>query len=267
MKNKITIAIPIVSYNNEEKDFFKKCIEGISKQKNEEFILSIVTYEELSPEIEKDMEGLKLKYPPVFNYLNDSFKNIEMNYAEVVNATSKGITTEYFSIIQFDDVILDSYVTNFYNHSEHYDASVFLPIVLNHNGVEFTQTTNEVVWNVNFSSKLGYLDLDSLQKYPTVFSFVGAIYKTQDFLDLNGFKLNIKRYFELEFILRILHKGLNVFVIPKFSVKHTVNRSNSIEEYYNKKYNTADNTFWYNTIKKEFYFLDKDREITAPNAV
>lgn len=265
--NKLTISIPIVKYGEEERAFFKNCIEGVARQKNKNFSLSIVTYEDLSEKIENDIDNKSLGLVPIFDYLPENFKLIEMNYAEVVNAISKVITTDYFSIIQFDDVILDSYVSNFYAHSESYNASVFLPIVLNHNGVDFTQTTNEIVWNVNFGSKLGHLDLESVQKYPTVFSFVGAIYKTEEFKSLNGFKLNIKRYFELEFILRVLHKGLNVFVIPKFSVKHTVNRTNSIEEYFNSKYNTADNTFWYNTIKKEFYFLDKDREITAPNAV
>lgn len=252
--NKLTIVIPI--HEMIEREYISNLFESISRQTNKNFEVLIATYKELTNSI-KDCNtfGLELK----FYDLPSELKAISPNYSEIVNFVSNFVTSEYFSIIQFDDQLNDNYVESFVEYSTAYpEVNVFLQTVLDFEDGNFIRMNNEAFWTMQYTQKQGYLDFDSLKKLSIV-SAVGAIYKTQLFLDYSGFKTSIKQYFEYEFLLRLTYKLNEVMIIPKFTIKHTVNRPNSLSLQY-EQMEKLESMFYLDLSRKE-YFFDEDRKI------
>lgn len=260
--NKLSIIIPIHTTNEEVLTHLTKCFEALDKQSVKDFDVLIASFGKCKEDI---LNANTVSLDLEFIDLPKALDEIYPNYSQIVNfaVQSPKIKTPYFTILQFDDILNNTYVKNFIDYSNSYPlTSIFMPIVLEFNGTEFTRSINEVVWSFGFTGKegrQGYLDFNTLKQF-NIFSFASAIYKTEDFILEGGFKNSIKKYFEYEYFLRILYKTYEVMIIPKFMVRHTINRETSLSSEYDKMEKLEDK-FYLDLAKKE-YFFDEDRNIT-----
>jgi len=252
---KLTIITPIHKLDI-ERDILETMFESVSKQTDKEFNFVIASFDRYKSQI-INANSHNVKFD--FLSLPDELHDIYPNYTEIINFAVHTINTPYFTILQYDDVLNNSFVKNVHTYTTAYPTvSVFLPIVLEFDGNSFVRSVNEAVWNIDYTAKQGYLDFDTLKKM-NIFSFVGAIYKTEEFLENNGFKHTIKVFFEYEYYLRILYKMSEVMVIPKFMVRHTINRANCLTSFY-ENIDKLEGKFYLDLSRKE-YFFNEDRQI------
>lgn len=257
--NKITLIIPITNLDI-PREYIDTMFESVSKQDWKNFNILVPTFKDLIPKIENlNMFNLPLE----FLELPSELKEIYPNYTEVVNFAVHSVNTPYFSILQYDDVLNNPFIKNAEAYIDAYPSvSVFLPIVLEFDGQNFVRSVNEAVWNIDYTAKQGYLDFETLKKM-NIFSFVGATFKTDEFLSNNGYKHNIKIHFEYEYFLRILYTLSEVMVIPKFMIRHTTNRANSLSEYFNA-IDPFEAKFYQSVARKEYFFADDRPIVYAP---
>ena len=262
--NNLTILIPIGTPEiNVDQALFERMFESLSKQDDKEFNVVVATFESLKPKVDN---ANIYNVPVEYLFLPEELKGVYPNYTEVINFAVHSISTPYFSVLQYDDALNNTYVKFFKQYAEAYpEVSVFVPISLEFDGGNFTRCANEAVWNIEYTEKQGYLDFETVKK-AFIFSFVGAAYKTDGFIANNGFKHSIKKYFEYEYFLRILYNLEEVMVIPRFMVSHTINRENSLSRYYDDM-EQLESKFYQDLARKEYYFAE-DRTIEyKPSAV
>lgn len=190
----------------------------------------------------------------------------DSDYQSQINFAAKEVTTEFMSILEFDDEISKTWYKNVDQHIKSYqDVDMFLPII---NDVsednKFIGLSNEAVWAYNFAENLGSIDLDTLLEYPNI-SPCGMVIKTSVYNEIKGLK-QIKLTFNYEFLLRFHKNGYKSMVVPKIGYKHVNMRDGSLFWLYKNseaveyKVDTREAIFWMETAKKEYMF-NEDRNI------
>ena len=156
--------------------------------------------------IRKHQDGLK------FHLVENDGKT---DFQSQINLGVTKVETDYFSILEFDD----EYSTTYFNNAEKYikaypDIDIFLTMIIEVNEKsEGLKLTNEVVWAQQFvgeNGEMGYLNANAF-KQNTDFKLSGAVIKKDEFLNLNGFKSNIKLTFMYEFLLRALNNACKIY--------------------------------------------------------
>lgn len=252
----ITTIIPVHEYNEKIQSLLDKAIESVQKQeKIAEKPQTLVVYAAV---LETDMltyqQSLLVKYPEGINiiFISNTGKT---DYQSQVNLGVKSITTDYFSVLEFDD----EYGLTYFKNAEIYvkaypEIDVFLTLMIEVNEKnEGIKITNETVWAQQFvgeNGEMGYLNAKALQQY-TDFKLSGAIIKKSEFLNLGGYKSNIKLTFMYEFLLRALNNASKIFSIPKIGYKHLATREGSLFDNYLKTMPVPERKFWFETATKE----------------
>lgn len=254
----LNLIIPIHTTENGLGESFKTLVDRITKQKDTNFTVTVVYKkdDELAKFVRSvDFEKTKVKF--LENSKNTDFQS-------QVNLGVEKATGDYIAIIEADDEINDHYVYNVNKHIEAYpEIEVFLPIVVESkpNG-EFLSLTNESVWAMNLTEKIGYLDNETLKEYEN-YQISGMVINKKTYKEVGGLKKNIKLTFGYEFLLRLTEKGKTIYVIPKNIYRHVNMREGSLFWDYQQgvdKITPDEAKFWMETAKKE-YFHTKDREI------
>lgn len=257
-----TVIIPIHEYNDKIQSLLDKAIESVVKQEKVEIPTIVVVY---TPNIETEM----MKYQEELHKrgISNSFIKNEgaTDYQSQVNhAVKLQVTTDYFSVLEFDD----EYGTTFFSTTDKYiksypEIDVFLTMMIEVNEQnQGIKLTNETVWAQQFvgeNGEMGYLNLQALKQY-TDFKVSGAVIKTKEFLNLGGYKSNIKLTFMYEFLLRALNNASKVFTIPKIGYKHLATREGSMMDDFSKNMPMDQRKFWFDTATKESNFIN-DRPI------
>jgi len=256
----LTIILPIHLMNEKTDELFKNAVKSIKTQ----------TIEDKPKLLVVRSNDLKVK-----NFLDSyDFESLDVTIVENTEDTSfmgqvnfgvEKVETKWFSILEYDDEYANIWFKNVEKYSSHYeDVDIFLPLVVDVTSEgEFINFTNEAVWAMNFSDKMGYLDNSCLLRYPN-FQTSGMVIKKESFEDIGGFKSSIRLTFVYELLLRATYNDLKVFTIPKVGYKHTNMRPDSL--FWNYKYNEdeyvdgTEASFWIETAKKE-YFFTTDRKI------
>ena len=250
----ITIILPIHKFDDYYKEMFVGALDSVQDFHND-VILMIVCSQEIKTEIEKIDLGQKLEIKFVVN-------SGETDFCSQVNKGIDNCETEWFSILEVDDVYKPIWLKSINEYVKIYpDVDVFLPIVrdINPEG-KFISFTNESAWAYGFTDRQGFIDNEVLldfQNYQTS----GGLFKTQIIKDNGSFKENIKLTFVYEFLLRLTHNGVRIMTVPKIGYEHVNFREDSL--YWSLK--NDDNTkltdkevkFWLDTAKKEFFFKNK----------
>lgn len=262
METNLTVVLPLLTLNEKEKDYFANAIKSIEEQKVKAKSLIIVIPK--NEELKKELDS--------YDFTEETKKMLtivenegETDFCSQVNLGVASVETEWFSILEVDDVYSAIWFENFVEYRKHYDEiDVFLPIVLDVNtDNQFIHFSNEPVWARDFSEKMGYLDYDSLLNFPN-FQLSGSILKKESFISTGGLKPKIKMFFNYEFLLRMSYYDMKMMTIPKIGYKKINMRENSLFWNYknDKDYfiDPLESKFWYNTSKKECYFK-KDRGI------
>ncbi len=255
----ISVIIPIHEYNEVIKEYFNNAIESIDKQENVELPKTII----VAP------EGVLTELIPIINsesHPNISFLKNEgaVDYQSQVNLAVESVTTDYFTVLEFDD----EYSATYFNNAEKYiksypDVDIFLTMMIEVNEKnEGIKLTNETVWAQQFvgeNGEMGYLNANALKQY-TDFKLSGAVIKKSEFKNLGGYKVNIKLTFMYEFLLRALNNASKIFSMPKIGYKHLATRQGSLFDNYLKTMPIDERKFWFETATKESNFIN-DRPI------
>ena len=252
----ISVILPIKSALAKNFDeYFLNAVSSVLKQKKEinELIVVHTAEENLVEKLKSfDFSGVTVN---LLQY------DGEPNFCSQVNYGVDNCSSEWFSILEFDDEYSTIWFKNAKKYSEIYrDVSAFLPIVIDVDDKgTFAGFTNEATFAQNFSQEMGFLTNETLQEFQN-FQTSGMVFKKSLINDFGGFKSNFKLTFVYEFLLRLTFNSVRVMTIPKIGYKHINLREGSI--FWNHKYGTdklSENEvkFWIDSAKKEYFFTDE----------
>lgn len=262
-KTQISIVLPVHQLDEVTKPMFANAVLSVREQS--------VKADELLIVIPKDSDLVDYLESFDFGDYKDSVRIIlndgETDFASQVNLGVSQVTTEWFSILEFDDEFAKIWIKNAVEYkAKHTNIDLFMPIIIDVDEVgNFIGFTNEAVWANSFSDELGILDNNALLAYQN-FNIDGMVIKKSVYDEFGGFKPSIKLTFIYEFLLRMTFKDVKVMVIPKFGYKHVNQREGSLFSDYKENLDPIEARWWLNTAKKEYYFPN-DRKITYEQGV
>jgi hypothetical protein len=259
--NNVTVILPIHEFGELTKKYIDLAIQSVLMQVGASPSLLIVY-------THRAEEGGLLTYLAEKNLGErvSTIKNEEKtDFSGQVNFGVKNITTEFFSILEYDD----EYSTVYFRNVEKYlaglpEVSMFLPITIDVDDKTNSplQLVNQNIWSKGYVGEngvLGFLNAKSLNDF-SFYTIGGAVIKKSDFLAVGGLKSNIVLAFTYEFILRFINNGNKIYTLPKFGYKHTINRDGSLFMGYGASLTNDERRFWFETAKKESHFFN-DRVI------
>jgi len=256
----ISVIIPVHDYNEVIQGYLEKAIESITKQEDVDELPNIILV--YSQEIEDEIKNFEGSHS-IGNivYVKNEGKT---DYQAQVNLGVENVTTDYFSVLEFDDEYGGTYFRNVQKYIDSYpEIDVLLTMMIEVNEQnQGIKLTNETVWAQQFvgeNGEMGYLNVNALKQY-TDFKLSGAVIKTSEFRNLGGYKSNIKLTFMYEFLLRALNNASKIFSIPKIGYKHLATREGSLFDVYLKTMPVDERKFWFETATKESNFMN-DRPI------
>jgi hypothetical protein len=260
-----TVIIPIHEYNDQISSFLDKAIESVLKQEKLEKLPQILII--YASVIEAGIVGFQQSFLRKYQDSVDILfiKNEgKTDYQSQVNFAVEHITTDYFSVLEFDD----EYSTTYFSIAEKYikfypEIDVFLTMMIEVNEKnEGIKLTNETVWAQQFvgeNGEMGYLNQNSLKQYSD-FKVSGAVIKKSEFQNVGKYKSNIKMTFMYEFLVRALNNACKIYTIPKIGYKHLATREGSMFDDFQKNMPMNERKFWFDTATKEANFSN-DRPI------
>ena len=265
----LSVIIPIHEYNDELSLLVTSAVESVFKQENLDGLPKILLV--YPTELDVSITGLKdsmIRKHQVSGVTDSNFVLIKndgaTDYQAQVNLAVESVTTDYFSVLEFDDEYSATYFRNVQKYIDGYpEIDILLTMMIEVNEKnEGIKLTNETVWAQQFvgeNGEMGYLNANALKQY-TDFKLSGAVIKTSEFRNLGGYKSNIKLTFMYEFLLRALNNASKIFSIPKIGYKHLATREGSLFDNYLKEMPIDERKFWFETATKESNFMN-DRPI------
>lgn len=256
----ITVIIPIHEFNEKIQSLLDKAIESVLKQEKVDKLphIIVVSATECGDAV---LTHLQSKDKLAYKFIRNEGKT---DYQSQVNLAVDKVTTDYFSVLEFDDEYSTTFFRNASKYVETYnDIDVFLTMMIEVNELnQGIKLTNETVWAQQFvgeNGEMGYLNANALKQY-TDFKLSGAVIKKSEFLNIGGYKSNIKLTFMYEFLLRALNNASKIYSIPKIGYKHLTTREGSMFDEFQKTMPIDERKFWFDTAVKEANFIT-DRAI------
>lgn len=252
----VTVIIPLHEFDDKVKQYLQIAIKSLQSQLDSKPpILIVYTHRAETGGILEFIKGLD------DNQITTIKNEEKSDFCSQINFGVKNISTSHFSILEYDDEYNNTYFRNVDKHVELMkDVTVFLPITIdvddkNNNPL---QLVNQNIWSngyVGENGVLGYLNIKSVNEF-SFYTIGGSVINKADYLAVGGLKSNIVLAFTFEFILRILNNGYNIYTIPKFGYKHTINRDGSLFMGLGASLTQDDRKFWFDTASKESNFFN-----------
>ena len=258
--NDISVIIPVHEINNTIKEYLVKCLQSVANQtvKPDKLYITHANTKEVNDFFKSWENPTDLEVDILVNENKTDFCS-QINYAV------ENTETEWFSILEVDDEYSKHWFKNAKKYMDSYDdVDIFLPLVVDVDGEQnFLGFTNESIWAMKFSEKMGELDNNTLLNYQN-YQTSGAVIKKESFESIGMLKPSIKLTFVYEFLLRATYNDFRIMTIPKIGYKHMNMRENSL--FWDYKNDPEDRikpeeaSFWVEQAKKE-YFFTYDRAI------
>src|SRR6478609_8279265 len=143
-KSNISVIIPVHELNAETTPMFENAVTSVIEQ--------TVSPDELLIVIPKGSELVSYLEAYDFGSLKGSVRVLQndgaTDFASQINFAVANVTTEWFSILEFDDEFAKIWIKNVVEYQEaHKNVEIFLPIVIDVDAKgEFMSFTNEAVW-------------------------------------------------------------------------------------------------------------------------
>ena len=265
----ISVIVPIHEYNDDLSGLVTKAVESVFKQEEVDELPKILLV--YPTELDEAIVGFRdsmIRKHSVTGVTDQNFVLIKndgaTDYQSQVNLAAQSVTTDYFSVLEFDD----EYAGTFFKRATEYVTSypeldILLTMMIEVNEQnQGIKLTNETVWAQQFvgeNGEMGYLNVNALKQY-TDFKLSGAVIKTEEFKNLGGYKSNIKLTFMYEFLLRALNNASKIMSMPRIGYKHLATREGSLFDGYMKNMPVEERKFWFETATKESNFMN-DRPI------
>ena len=252
MMNNLTVIIPVHQSNEDTNKMLVKAIRSVGDAP-----IIISTTSDLTSDLFNWIHnnGLADNVTVIADNKSEASSN---DFCTLVNYGVNEVTTDWFSILEFDDEYRNNWWDNIEKYISYMPAcSVFLPLteLKNFNDNSFIGYGNEAPWATSFSNEVGYIDNDCLQEYFD-FYLTGGVFNTKDWRTVGGLKSSMKLTFWYEFLLRLTNQNKKVYVIPKLGYTHYLNRPNSIYELYNNTIDEKEGNWWYELARQEYFFKD-----------
>lgn len=256
----ITIIIPVHEFNDSVRSYLIKGFASIKAQRDlADLPKVLVVY---SPAAE---QGGLLDF--ITNYSNDAQLPIDViknegktDFSSQVNLGVKTATTDFISILEYDDEYSIIYFKNVLKHIATYpDVGMFLPFTIEADDKtgNIIQLVNQTIWSKGYVGEngvLGFLNVKSLNDF-SFYTIGGSVIKKSEYEAVGGLKANIQLSFTYEFILRFLENGNKIFSIAKFGYKHIINRDGALFTKYATTMPMNERKFWFEVAKKECHFF------------
>ena len=261
MNKKLIIIIPVHKYDEDVQKYLTKALNSVKEQTDLENVVTVIVCPNgVDDSIKENVTGFGTDYMMIVN-------NTKTDYQSQVNVGLMHSESEYFSVLEYDDELSKTYVKNVNQYINTYpEVDIFLSLMIEKNekdeGIKFT---NETVWAQQFvgeNGEIGFLSSESLKQY-TDFKLSGAVIKRNKFLEVGGYKTNIKLSFMYEFLLRALENNTKIMTIPKIIYSHLATRKDSLFGEYSVNMSMQERKFWFDTASKEYNFKN-DRIIDIP---
>ena len=260
----ISVIIPVHDINEKIKGYITNCVQSIVNQtiKPDKVCIVHADTKELGDFFNSWEKPTELNIDILVN-------KDKTDFCSQINKAVDSIETEWFSILEMDDEYSKNWFKNVQEYIKSYDdVDIFLPLVVDVDDKQsFLGFTNESIWAMKFSEKMGELDNNTLLNYQN-YQTSGSVIKKESFEGVGMFKPSMKLTFIYEFLLRATYNDFRVMTIPKIGYKHMNMRENSLFwDYKNSpedKLNNEDASFWVEQAKKE-YFFTYDRAIEYEN--
>lgn len=264
---KLSIFIPIHELKKEEAPLLNTALNSLASQRISDFKVDILTTEE-SKEVVSSVVDEFTSLDITTHYVEG-----DTRYQVMVNYYATDIlSTDYFTILQYDDALNDNFVKiamNYMESEKYQDTDVFFNIIHNVDSKgKLYGFSNEMAWVGDRMDEQGVLDRRGVERDRLeVYSWCGAIIKKEIFKETIGFKLNLPVFFDAEFMLRLIEQGYKIFIIPRVMYKHLVNREGSIDSNNLKRYTDSNEVKWWLMTAKNAAYTDVDEEYNyQPNA-
>lgn len=227
----ISIIVPLNNYNEEIEKYLKRGFDTIDKNFSVIVIGDSDTVSKAKTFITNNFKELKVKY----------IKNKNTNFAEQINKATLECDTEYFVVLEFDDMFTDIFNDVMQVEIKDDSKSIIIPFNEYVSPDEvFLSFGNEIAWDAAYSDDmLGHLSIEGLKTYKD-FNVTGALIKTEDYIEVGGLKENMDIAMWYEFLLRSIHYGKNVYVTPRVCYRHTILRKESFFEQSKKRLTSND---------------------------
>lgn len=260
MKN-ITIIIPVHKLNGEEEQLLRNAINSVHECQNQysDGMLNMLI---VGP---KDVCDY-CNNSDLFQYPSTLVNDGETDFCSQINFAVDNIDTDYFSILELDDV----YKSKWFKQAKEYyygneSISIFIPLNVQHTehknwgfGNEFALSNSFITDDVDDTDEIGIINFKRIKNFP-MFSLTGSIFNRNDFIKVGKFKPSIKVAFNYEFLLRLTNKGLKCMVVPKEGYIHEVGRKGSLIDTYSKELTDKEANDW-NELALREYVYDEDRK-------
>ena len=248
----ITVIIPVHDFIEEYLDKALKSVDSQNSLKSKIKVMIVIP---------KDIDlglGLFLKKKKYKNLqIEKLINNGKSDFQSQVNYGVENVSTEYFSILEFDDEYSNIYFRNAEKYISHFpEIDAFLPLMVEvDRNAEVVKLTNEFVWSKSFidDDNFGYLTNGLLQDF-SYFFISGSVMKKSSFLEAGGLKTNFDVSAVYEFLLRFTYNNYKVFVIPKIGYLHLNDREGSATKYFISKYKELDSKEEFERARKEHIF-------------
>lgn len=195
------------------------------------------------------------------NYQVQKVENQNADFFTQVNTAALACVTPYFTILEYDDTLYPYWneVMQFYSTKSPFLISLNLLVK---DGKPYT-LANEIALSIAFcdEEEVGVLKTDVVSKDYVEFNLTGGLFKTEDFISIGGVKTSLKLTSWYEFILRAAYQSKPLFVVPKLTYAHTINREGSYMETVGKTIDAAE-AEWLITTARQEYFFKEDRHKT-----
>ena len=267
-----TDVLILVSENLE-----KDTLEKISEIANKPYKRAFETDDKGNP-LTKTLTSEKTLNFAIQTTTSTSFNSVFNDAFNIANENGY----KWFSVIDKDDVVEESWVYNFDRFStEKEDVSVFFPIVRQVSAGNMTGHLNEATWLEGKVEVSGQADLQLLMSWNCL-SPTGCMLKVEDIKEYSEeregkyypFKENMSIASSYEFFLRMIYEDLKTYTIPRYGYQMRMDVSSSTFDKFSSKIPSNITTiskenggltakeigFWMEQAKSE-YFMSEDREI------
>jgi hypothetical protein len=251
MKN-TTVIIPIHELHE---DYLSNAIKSLENQKDLDSKIKVLLVYPNDIELGLNLFLKKNKYKNVV--IDKLINTSKSDFQSQINFAVDNISTEYFTILEFDDEFSHVYFKTLNKYVDSYpEIDAFLPILveINKDG-DVVKLTNEFVWSKSFinDDEFGYLTNDLLKDF-SYFFISGSTIKKQKFIDSGKLKTNFDVSAVYEFLLRFTYNNNKIYVIPKIGYSHLNDREGSATKYFVSKYKEMDSKEEFERARKEHIF-------------
>ena len=270
MKN-VTYIIPLHEYNDTVAEYLGKAYESLKPNLQKGDVVAFVGPQAVIDKAAEPFNTGKTKAVKLF------YNEEKTDFFSQVNKAVMFCTTDFFSVLEYDDEYLPNWGVNGRLYSGN-GASIVLPIAVikDAKGILQDRYCNEIALSTIFKQDaydkaedreldneilpIGFVTKKGLDAYMD-FQVTGGFIKTEDFIAIGGLKPSLKVAAWYEFLLRCVYNKKRIYVAPKLGYRHLVGREGSYTDTAYKEIGQEVGAWFIETARQEYFFKEDRNKV------